>query len=1072
MLKALFFALNVRSDEERPVLLLLLKGFFMGIFLATYEISAETLFLNRLADDYLKEGIMVSGALGVISTFLFAFFQSRVKFSYLTMMNLLLIFGFTGAVYLFFNTGDAVMQDYLTFILFAMIGPITAVVLLGFWGTFGRLFDLRQSKRIIGRIDIGQLLASIAAFFAIPFFADIIPDTSSYLLISSLSAFMVFVFTLILDRSTEAKGAIRSSREDRKQTSYNKLSRNKYVRQLSLFLLFSMLTFTFIQYSFQTVSSQQFPEEEALRNFLAVCRGSILVLGLLMQSFVNDRIISEYGLKVALLILPVIVGIFTVLAIGAGLYYGFTPAADQFIFFFGFIALSRIFNWSVRDSLENPSFKLYFMPFDLNLRFNIQTKVEGVVNELSRFLGGVLIMVLSTFPYFDLLDYSYAVLFLLGGYFLVVSKMYGGYRNLIRVKLERQQAEISPEKTMSLTEQLVVRLNRFLRNSLTSYSIFSFKLLEKVQPQVIPHSINVLMRHEETEVKQFAQGKLNEVRGTSVSDRYVLDVGKVRGNGRTVISRDELLELFRTGEISRNRVYQLSKSSRTEDRQYAAEIIGNYADNERTHYLVDLLYDKERVVRNTAIRTAQKKYNWEVLNALIENLDDPAYSIMAFNTLTAIGKPALKALDNAFYSSSQLHNSQALKIVQIMGRIGGEDVRELLWNKLDYPNKIVVSEVLRALGEGGYQAGLTQIPRIKYAIESDIEAIAWNMAAYYEVADTHFGEQIRTALEEEVNHDIRHIYMLLSMLYDGSSIQLVKENIESGTHEGMTYAIELLDVFLSEELKKKIIPVLDETTYREKASKLQEFYPREPLDDRRVLRFLLNRDFSQTNRWTRACVIYQMGMRRLEEYQQDLIAHFFNPDLMIREVAAWAIYNMDPELYRRHVRRLPEADQAHLNRLMDNMGSENAYVLLFLRIHFLRSTSMFAEVEGVLLAEIADMLKAKELAATQSLSDDEKFFEHFHIIYKGSVEILRDGEVVRELEEGVFVGESLPASAEKKLVRAGADGAVLFRIKKDLFYAWLSENVNLANQLAAQWENGKQKSELNKGIRRDDQRVI
>ncbi len=1054
MLNALFLALNVRKDEERPVLILLSKGFFMGIFLATYEVSAETLFLSRMIE-HLQEGILISGALGVFFTFLFAFFQSRVRFSYLTMANLLIVFGFTLGVYLLFQNGDETMQDFLTFLLFAMIGPITAVVLLGFWGTFGRLFDLRQSKRIIGRIDIGQLLASIAAFFAIPFFTDIIPDTTSYLLISAVSAFMAFVCSLILDRTTKPKGAVKSTREDRKQTSYHKLAGNKYVRQLSLFLFFSMLTFTFIQFSFQTVASQQFPEEETLRNFLALCRGSILVLGLLMQSFVNDRIISEYGLRVALLILPVIVGLFTIAAIGTGFTFGFTPESDKFIFFFLFITLSRIFNWSVRDSLENPSFKLFFMPFDINLRFNIQTKVEGVVNELSRLLGGALILGLSAFPFFDLLDFSYVVVILIVGYFIMVSRMHVGYRNLIRVKLEKQQQEISPEKTMTLSEQLVVRLNRFLRNSLASYSIFSFRLLEKVQPQVIPHSINVLMRHEEGEVKNFAQSKLNEARGTSVSDRYILNINGAAGHSRNIISREELLDLFKTGEISRNRVYNLSKSENAEDRQYAAEVIGNYADNERTHYLVDLLYDPDKTVRSTAIKTAQKKYNWEVMSALIENLNHPSYGIMAFNALTAIGEPAVKVLENAFYNTSRIQNSQALKIVQILGRIGGDEVKDLLWNKLDYPNKIVVSEVLRALGEGGYEAGLSQIPRIKYAIESDIEAIAWNMAAYYEVSDTHFGKNIKAALEEEVNHDIRHIYMLLSMLYDNRSIQLVKENIESGTHEGMTYAIELLDVFLSEELKKKIIPVLDETSYQEKAARLQEFYPRQPLDENMVLRFLLNRDFSQTNRWTRACVIYQMGMKKLKEFQNDLIAHFFNPDWMIKEVAAWAIFNMDADLYYRHVKRLPANEQEYLNKLMESLGEENENVLLFLRINFLRSTQMFSDVDGVILAEITGMLEVIPLEPGKILSDMDDFAINFHVVYRGSVLLQKNGETVKQLEQGVFIGETLPSQGNTKQMITGKQGAVLFKVNKDLFYAWLSENVSLANQLASQWETEK-----------------
>lgn len=1054
MLKALFLALNVRSDEERPVLLLLGKGFFMGIFLATFQVSAETLFLSRMAD-YLKEGILISGALGVLSTLLFAFFQSRIRYSYLAMGNLLLIFCFTLAVYLMYQGSTTEVKDTLIFIIFAMIGPIMAVVLLGFWGTFGRLFDLRQSKRIIGRIDIGQLLAAIGTYFAIPFFEKLIPDTSSYLLISAITVFISFLFLFAIEKTTVSKGAIKNTREDRKKATYARLSSNPYVRQLSYFLFFSMVTFTFIQYSFHTVVAQQFPAEDMLRNFVAVINGSILILGLFLQSFVNDRVITEYGLKVALLILPVIVGVFTLAAIGTAWIFGFTPETETFTYFFMFIALSRLFNFSIRDSLENPTFKLYFMPFDLNVRFNIQTKVEGVVNELSRFFGGLLIFGLSTLPFIDLLDYSYAVVVLLIGYFVVTSKMHLGYRNMIRQKLETQQEEISPEKTMTLTEQLVIRLNRFLRNSLASYSIFSFKLLEKVQPQVIPHSINVLMRHEESEVKAFAQARMNEARGTSVSDRYILELDS-SNTSRNVISREELLELFRTGEISRNRVYNLSKSPNPVDRQYAAEVIGNYADDERTHYLVDLLFDKDHKVRTTAIKTAQKKYNWEVLSALIDNLNVSSYTILASNVLTAIGQPAVKALEHSFYNNSRINNSHALKIVQILGRIGGEEVRELLWNKLDYPNKIVVSEVLGALGEGGYQAGLTQIPRIKYTIESDIEAISWNMAAYYEVSESHFGKHIRRALEEEVNHDIRHIYMLLSMLYDSRSIQLVKENIESGTHEGMTYAIELLDVFLSDELKKKIIPVLDETTYREKAVRLQEFYPRQSLDENMVLRFLLNRDFSQTNRWTRACVIYQMGMKKITEFHNDLIAHFFNPDLMIREVAAWSIYNMDPALYHRHITRLPKEDQKYLNQLMENLGKDNEFILLFLRIHFLRSSSMFHEVDGVVLAEMADMLVNETLIPGENLTTGKDFYDSFYIIYQGSIEIIRHNQVVKTITEGVFLGETLPSYENPKNMVAGEKGAVLFKINKELFYAWLSENISLANQLAAQWKVNEQ----------------
>jgi AAA family ATP:ADP antiporter len=54
-------------------------------------------------------------------------------------------------------------------------------------------------------------------------------------------------------------------------------------------------------------------------------------------------------------------------------------------------------------------------------------------------------------------------------------------------------------------------------------------------------------------------------------------------------------------------------------------------------FLIELLNDTEPKVRSTAIRSAVKKWNPEVINALIENLGNPVYSNQAMNTLVLIG---------------------------------------------------------------------------------------------------------------------------------------------------------------------------------------------------------------------------------------------------------------------------------------------------------------------------------------------------------------------------------------------------------------------------------------------------
>ncbi|MDZ7608255.1 MAG: hypothetical protein U5K79_22345 [Cyclobacteriaceae bacterium] len=149
MIKALLGILNVVEGEEKPVLYLLGYGFFMGVFLAAYKIVATTLFLSNMSH-YLREAFLISGLLGIISTWLYGLMQNRARFSRLIIFNILTILAFIIAakgLYPFFDS------KWLIFILFVMLGPITSLLVLGFWGIFLRLFDPRQTKRIIGGID-------------------------------------------------------------------------------------------------------------------------------------------------------------------------------------------------------------------------------------------------------------------------------------------------------------------------------------------------------------------------------------------------------------------------------------------------------------------------------------------------------------------------------------------------------------------------------------------------------------------------------------------------------------------------------------------------------------------------------------------------------------------------------------------------------------------------------------------------------------------------------------------------------------------------------------------------------
>jgi hypothetical protein len=1028
---------------------MLAVGFFMGTFIATFSVTAESLFLSQLSEQ-LNNAFLFAGIFGIVSTLLFTFFQNRVKFSSLAISCMILIIISVTVVYVLYRFGDVVYHDEVLFAMYCLTGPVTAILLLCYWGIFGRLFNFKQSKRIIGWIDTGQLIAAILAFFFIPLSAAYFPDTSDYLVVCNVSIMGACACLLVIaSRFPLTKNDPREFDESvKRETTFAKVLSEKYTVLLAAFLIVSMVTYIFSQYSFQKLVNVQYPDPRALANFLAYFNGAIYGLSLIMQTFVNDKILGNYGIKVSLFILPVLVAIFALGSSLIGIFLGYDPGIDRetFIFFFLSVALMRLFNAMIRDSLENPVFKLLFIPLDNRYRFNIQAKLEGVINESGRFLAGALIFGFTLVPIFKTYWISLFILFLAVAYVVIVKNLYTGYRNKIRAKLE--SSELQPDKLEIGYAEITRRLESRLESQESSKAVFSFRLLEKINPAHVAGWVNHLLKNNQDEVNDYAQRKLNELKGLSVSERYVirLDKSKSQDNERNVLTKGDLdLIINSGGDVTKSRIQKLSRSAVTEDRQYSAELLMHSNNEDMTSFLIELLNDPEPKVRNAAIKTAVKKNNTEVIQSLIDNLANPTYSNQAMSTLVLIGGKALNILDSSFYRSGQ-HPQTMLKIVQIMGRIGGQRAKDLLWNKIDFPDKVIVSRVLLALGECGFKAGISQITRIKYAIELDIADIAWNLGAIQEIGDAGYAEEVVRALRREIENDIEHIYMLLAMLYDTRSIQLVKENIESGTTEGTTYAVELLDVFLSEQLKQRVIPVLDELTDVERLNRLEAFYPRIPLDSKLVLKFLINRDFTQSNRWTKSSALYQIGAMKVNEFTLDLISQMFNPDRLIREVSAWSLFQVSPELYDSNSGRLGDKNKRELDAAI--IGSGQSRLMVYEKVLFFRSIPLFTGTPGIALSHLADISEEERMRTDASLQVDEKINNSFYIVHSGTVEYYDKGSFAGVFTNGQFIGEMLSGSgfATSNLLVARED-SLLLKINKDLFYELLAGNVKLTDRV-------------------------
>lgn len=1031
MIKSLLRFLGGDSGEEKQMLLLLGKGFFMGIMLATYKVGSEALFIKEIGEQQLSEAFFAAGAAGIVFTAIFVFLQKRINFSSLvtstTFVTLLIIL----SLRIFFHVNDYQVNDVyqkLVFLLFMMVGPLTAITLLGFWGIFGRIFDLKQQKRIIGGIDTGQLFATLIAFFSIPILTrTIIDETYDLLVVSSIAALGVFVFTVLLtlnfniDRVTKV-----AKRTKDTKVSYLDLFKDKYLRLLSIFLVFSMGASVFANYTFMASTETWFTidgvmQDQELTDFLSFFSGAIIILSFIIQSFINDFIIGKFGLKIALMTMPFILAIFTLGAIVSGHLFTYQIRTDEYILYFLFTASAKLFTDSLKDALENPAFKLFFLPIDIQKRFDIQTRIEGVVNQFAYLSAGAMQLGLGLLAFFELIHYSYFILAMAGMVVWLAARLFVQYKSTLKKTLQKQRSDLKDAGKKN--EQSAVNIiKKDTKSRDADTALHALKILEKLEPIEFEYALLDMLNSRSAKIRTHAYSKLEEYLCFDALE-IIQREAETEGDEDALAAAKKTLKALKEAadfKLTDVNIRKLVRSTEATERAKGARLLIKASEDRHVAYLVELLRDINPQVRTAAMTTAGKVRRPELWTILVENLHLATYSNVGMSALTAAGDATFHTIDSSFYKTGQYLPTMQ-RIVQLMGRIGGRQAQELLWKKIDFPDKKIVSELLQSLSYLGFQAKEFQAARIKLMVEAEIGDVAWNVKVLEEIPrHNKYDTMIRESFVEEDMTNFANIFMLLSMMYDAQNVLLVRENIELGTTESVSFAVEMLDVFVGDELKPKLFPIMDELKPEDKLAKLQNFYPPEYFENYEdLLLQIVNRDYNRINRYTKTLALYRLSQMS-KEVSMDLIANLFNPDPVILQTAAYAIYCIDKNAYQEHTRRLKplikkELDKAILPPVFKN--EDEVYhqkMLLAERIVLLKEMELFKSIPGLQLTYLAEAMDELMFGDGVSLIEEgEGGNAPMFIVLEGTLDVYQGKDKVSTLKVHDVVGERLLLESDK-----------------------------------------------------------
>jgi hypothetical protein len=934
MRDGLFSLRGIDDGEKYIVSILLAQALFLGIFVGAFDISAHSLFLSVYDEKMLAVGYLVSGLTGLVLLSFYFSEQSNIKPSNFAFFVLLSV-----AIITLILWGILVLKPagWVLFLVFIMLGPLNIISVMGLRTIAGTIYSRLRGSRLYAVTDSAFIAGIIIICLIIPVILLLGFRLQNVLLISGTS---VLVSAILQAASAKRQRQSSESPADnspgiRSTISVLNLFRvDRYSGMLGIFIVLSVVSAFFIQYSFLALTREKFPDAGEMAIFLALLTGVIMIFTLFGKLILFSYLLKNYGLRFCLAVTPALLSFFTVIAIAVGMVMGYTmETAGGFMIFFILLALIRFISRSMDDSLESTSFKILYQTLDEKVRYGVQSVMDSAAREAAAFLAGLVLAGIGVLGFVRLIHFSWILFLILGFWLWVAYRLYREYRTSLRKSIdalpEEKPAEINAKEPK-------VFLNRFYGERTFRLDYFNlvsgdFSQLEKIDNQ---YYFDKLLEHASVKHDINLTGALKKINKLVVKDdirkktSVILkklgspDNRPASNNERLITARKALAD---TRMPQTTDILRLLREKSAESKRYAIYLIGKFK-------LKDMLPE------------------------VCECMNIPGLESDTEVILRSFGQAASEELIR-FYLVSAGNINASRSIIRLLSGLHGSEDTGFLFSRLWSNSRQLKEMALNGLLRSGFKPGDEDKIRLNQLISDIAGIITWNLSAR-RCLEKNNDNLLAKEINKEINRWSTFLLKILSLAYNPAAITRIRKNLEFETIESVHYAHAMIDIIMDDSVKAQIIYLLDVVPDDEKLRNLGRFFPVGIPDYYKLLEDILNRDYNLLSVWTKACVLRNMTGIRDPEMAESVIALLFSPEGILQEEAVRLIARTDIKLYRSVHSRIPYSVRRHLDTVVN--GETDDRDLLYEKTRFL-SGFMPGIAEEELAFPARKMLFGKDL---------------------------------------------------------------------------------------------------------------
>ena len=918
---------GVQPAERLAVSLMFAFSFCLGTAVVFFETTAYSLFLSRYNAEMLPYIYIGASLLIILCGSLYIWVEAR--FSFITLM-----LGTLGSLGLgvlllvliyFFSSGD-----WPALLIALWSDAIAMLVGLTFWSLSGRLFTLRQGKRLFSLVSTGEVVAGILGGVTISLLAPIVGADRLLLVVVIAFVFCVVLFWEIVKHYQYRIARPEETEEnDEDEAEAGVLPapksegidwRSRYMILLAALAALSLFGYYFVDFLFYQLAEERYPDENALASFLGLFFAVVGVVNLLFKGVLAGKLLNRFGMTFGLLFLPSMILLGGFGAVLAGVLSGET------LLFFLLVAGMKLLDGVARNSVDEPAVILLYQPLPVNFRLAAQARIESVGEPAAAILASLFMLLITEQWEVEPLHLVYLLLGIVAVWLAVGNLLRREYWVMLDGALSKRT--LGEGVHLALDTHMLTLLSERLDSPHIGEVLYLLDLLEQERHEMLEDALRRLLARPEPELRLDALRRIERL-GLSSLESLVKELNEleddpqVLGAGiRTytaitssdlveevvpyldhpsqVVRKNALVGLLRSGGIegvliAGERFFAMVQSDDPRQRLLAAEVLGEVGIRNFYRPLTPLLKDPYRQVRQAAFLAAGKLGNARLWPAIVASLPIKSLRRTAEQALAIGGPSTLGELRRAYQQPGQSRDIR-LSILRICAIQCQPAMAEMLLAAVTDNDQPIRHQALRALNRCHFQSNREEVRnRLLQAIQMEIAQATWALTTIHYLQIQQGFPLLVKDLRGKLQQGRERLFMLLALLFNRKEIKQLEKNYESADREKRAYALEVLHKLLERHHLEKVLVMFDDLPDQDRLHRLLGAPPPAQSDVDRRLQDIISGRLEGVSFWTQSTAIYEVGKHQYQPYYPVVVSALLSPEKIVRETAGWAISKLRPE---------------------------------------------------------------------------------------------------------------------------------------------------------------------------------